>query len=682
MLIAAWTSGCAAAAPAQPTDAYTVLRVSANASGSDYRSLDLALAAAARLRREKSGVRLRIEVANGDYYLDTPLRISADLSGTPSAATVIAAAANNKPRLLSGRMLRLTWEPCRNGIFRARLADRPDGNAAFDQLFVNGKRQIRARYPNYDARIPVLNGYATDALSPERVRKWRDPAGGILHAIHGNRWGGMHIPILGKDADGTLELGVAVGNNRPSAPHAAYRYVENVLEELDSQGEWYYSSSDSILYYMPPVDLDIRRATFATSGPARIFDLQGAPQAPLRFVRIEGFELQRTAYSFLRTTEPLLRSDWMIAREGAIYIENAEDVTVAGNTLSQLGGNGVFVSGRGRRISIAGNHINDIGGSGISFTGRPGAVRSPSFRYEQFVSFNDLDLTPGPKTDEYPAESVAQDNLIHDIGTVEKQVAGVQIAMAMSIQVAHNTIYRTPRAGINIGDGAWGGHLIEHNDVFDTVLETGDHGAFNSWGRDRFWHPDRATLEQLNRQHPSLWKLDAIQPITLRNNRFRCAHGWDIDLDDGSSNYRIYNNVLLAGGLKFRDGFNRAAWNNVIVNNGFHPHVWLEASGDRFERNIVMAAHQPVLMNHWGATVDFNLFTNRSALEQAQSLGVDRHSGYGDARFESQAQGDFRVRPDSPARALGFENFPMIGFGVTSEWLKRLAGAHADSSAH
>jgi hypothetical protein len=243
----------------------------------------------------------------------------------------------------------------------------------------------------------------------------------------------------------------------------------------------------------------------------------------------------------------------------------------------------------------------------------------------------------------------------------------------MNNRIAHNTIYRTPRAGINIGDGTWGGHLIEYNDVFDTVLETGDHGAFNSWGRDRFWHPDRATMERMNRQHPGLRKLDAIQPITLRNNRFRCAHGWDIDLDDGSSNYRIYNNVLSSGGLKLREGFDRLVWNNVIVNNGLHPHVWLDASGDRFERNIVMVGHQPVLMNHWGAAVDFNLFPNLSSLEQAQRLGVDRHSRYGNARFEDPKRGDFRVHPDSPAIALGFENFPMSEFGTTSDWLRPLA---------
>ena len=62
--------------------------------------------------------------------------------------------------------------------------------------------------------------------------------------------------------------------------------------------------------------------------------------------------------------------------------------------------------------------------------------------------------------------------------------------MAASITVSHCSIYDMPRAGINIGDGCWGGHVIEFCDVFDTVKETGDHGSFNSWGRDRYWLPN------------------------------------------------------------------------------------------------------------------------------------------------------------------------------------------------
>ena len=58
--------------------------------------------------------------------------------------------------------------------------------------------------------------------------------------------------------------------------------------------------------------------------------------------------------------------------------------------------------------------------------------------------------------------------------------------MAQGITVRDVSIYDCARSGINVSEGTWGGHLIEGCDVFDTVLETQDHGSFNSWGRDRY----------------------------------------------------------------------------------------------------------------------------------------------------------------------------------------------------
>ena len=166
-----------------------------------------------------------------------------------------------------------------------------------------------------------------------------------------------------------------------------------------------------------------------------------------------------------------------------------------------------------------------------------------------------------------------------------------------------------PRAGINIGDGCWGGHVIEFCDVFDTVKETGDHGSFNSWGRDRYWGLKGIDLDAITAgKDRDLPMLDAVEPIMLRNNRWRCDHGWDIDLDDGSSNYHIYNNLCLHGGIKNREGFYRTVENNIMVNNSFHPHVWFHGSGDVFRRNIVFATFKPIEMKPpWGKECDFNL---------------------------------------------------------------------------
>jgi len=245
--------------------------------------------------------------------------------------------------------------------------------------------------------------------------------------------------------------------------------------------------------------------------------------------------------------------------------------------------------------------------------------------------------------------------------------------MAMDITVSHNTIYEVPRAGINVGDGTWGGHLIEFNDVFNTVLETSDHGAFNSWGRDRYWHPNRPIMDSLVAVHPEMPRWDAIYTTIIRNNRFRCDHGWDIDLDDGSSNYHIYNNLCLNGGLKLREGFYRTVENNILINNGFHPHVWFKDSKDIFRRNIVSTGHKDIRLKAWGKEVDYNLFPDEASLTKARKNGVDQHSSYGNPLFVDAEKADFRVQSGSPALKLGFINFNMNEFGVQDEKLRELA---------
>ena len=220
-----------------------------------------------------------------------------------------------------------------------------------------------------------------------------------------------------------------------------------------------------------------------------------------------------------------------------------------------------------------------------------------------------------------------EDCLLHGFGVVEKQTAGVEISMSDSITVSHTSIYDCPRAGINIGDGCWGGHVIEYCDIFDTVKETGDHGSFNSWGRDRYWNLGQAVWAK----YPGMALWDCRKTIVLHDNRWRCDHGWDIDLDDGSSNFHLYNNLCLNGGLKFREGFHRTAENNILVNNSFHPHVWYAGSGDVFRHNIVMTGYRPIGMPAvWGKLVDENLLPDARSLERSQAAHCDLHSAAGD----------------------------------------------------
>lgn len=613
---------------------------------------------------------ITIYCRQGTHYLTAPITITSKTSGNaqhpvrfcsyPEEQTVIST---------SVRLTNLKWTPYKTGIVQARV----EGSPAFDQLFVNGEQQPMARYPNRDINTAIFHGYAADAIAPERVARWQNPAGGFIHAMHSREWGGYQYVIEGKDAKGELILGGGFQNNRQMGMHQEYRMVENIFEELDSEGEWYFDTKSKTLYFYPPQGLNLQTAIFEAPRSESIFILKGEKGKPVKNIKIEGLELTQTLRTFMKTNEPLLRSDWKIYRGGAILFENAEDCSVTDCFIHNIGGNALFFSNYNRNHTVQKNHITRIGASAVCFVGSPQAVRSPLFEYGESQPWDELDLTAGPQTDDYPMSCRVDNNLIHSIGETEKQGAGIQISMSRRITISHNSIYNLPRAGININEGTWGGHLIEGNDVFNTVLETGDHGSFNSWGRDRFWHPDRSAMNKLTKERPEVILLDAIETNTIRNNRWRCDHGWDIDLDDGSSNYHIYNNLCLNGGIKLREGFARTVENNIMVNNSFHPHVWFERSGDIFRHNIVTTGYRPIQVNSWGKEIDSNFFLDPAGLVAARKNGTDTHSKAGNPLFTNPSTGDYSISTGSPALTAGFRNFDMNSFGVQYAKLKALA---------
>jgi hypothetical protein len=629
-----------------------------------FASLNKALSEAKR----KNGSVI-VYLSEGTYYLEKPVVFNGkDFAKEKNHLTI--SNFNNQQVNISGAVaLKLKWEKYKDGIWKAVLKQDLD----FDQLFVNGRLQQMARYPNLDSAERFLSGTAANAISKEKAAGWKEPGGGFVHALHRSEWGDFHYLITGKDASGQLVLVGGWQNNRRMGMHDKYRFVENVFEELDTANEWFYDKKTRTLYYYPPAGLDLANAKIATPQLKHLFEFRGTEKYPVRNITLEGINLSHTLRTFMENKEPLLRSDWTIYRGGAVLFDGAENCSLNNCTLTNLGGNAVFFNNFNRYCNVSGCMISNIGASAICFVGDPNAVRSPSFEYNQFVPLDRIDRTPGPKSKNYPANCLIVDNLIFNVGLTEKQSAGIQLSMCQSITVSHNSIFDVPRAGINVSEGTWGGHIIEFNDVFNTVKESGDHGSFNSWGRDRYWHPDRRVLDSIVQNNFKLATLDAVKPITIRNNRFRCDHGWDIDLDDGSSNYIICNNLCLNGGIKLREGVNRIVENNIMVNNTFHPHVWFSNSNDVFRHNIVSMGYLPINITVWGKETDYNIFPDSAALLAAQSRGTDTHSVCGQLDFENPQIGDYRVRSGSIAFAAGFKNFAMDSFGVVSSKLKRLS---------
>jgi hypothetical protein len=674
---------CLIVALCLPMPAFTAdFYVATNGNDSDSGTLEKPFATlqraqiAAREKNEREPV--TVFLRGGIYYLPETLVFTAQDSGTKDCPVIFQNYENEQPVISGGVTLTdLKWRPYKNGIMQAQVPD----DLRTEEIFVNGERQILARYPNFNPAAKYFDGYAADAISTNRAARWADPAGGYFHAMHPSLWGDFTWIITGKNTNNQVQLEGGWQNNRGGAIHKKIRFVENIFEELDTTNEWFLNNKTHTLYFFPPAGLDLKNATVEATRLRSLVEFRGDEKNPVRFVSLKGLTFRQSARTVMDTKEPLLRTDWAIYRGGAIFFNGAEDCALEDSFLDQLGGNAVFVNNYNRRVTVRGCHIAKAGANGICFVGDPNAARSPLFNYDQRNKLEDIDRAPGPKTDNYPADCLVEDCLIHETGRVEKQTAPIEIDLAKNITIRHCSIYDVPRAGINIGDGCWGGHVIEFCDIFDTVKETGDHGSYNSWGRDRYWLPDLDEMDARVKQAPELPLLDVVQPIILRNNRWRCDHGWDIDLDDGSSNYQIYDNLCLNGGIKNREGYHRTVENNILVNGGFCPHCWLADSGDIFRRNIVWKNYNPARMYPapWGREMDDNFLqaTGQTnvvpAIALQKSSGRDEHSLAGDAQFVNPQTGDYRVKDGSPVLALGFTNFPMDQFGVQKPSLKAIA---------
>ncbi|OAS13271.1 PDZ domain-containing protein [Paenibacillus oryzisoli] len=631
----------------------------------------------------KKGMTAHVFVYGGTYYLTEELKFMPEDSGTADVQVIYEAVPGHEVIISGGRKLDLKWTTYEGPIMQTTGIP---SHLKLDQLFINGKQMHMARYPSFNEHTRIMNGYAKDCMEPERIKNWTNPTGGYVHAMHKHLWGDYHYLIKGKDNNNQLLMEGGWQNNRQMGMHDDYRYVEHIFEELNAPGEWYYDEIGGTLYVYPYPEMVLKEALVEGVFLSHLIEFIGSEDAPVHHIQLNGFTFKHAKRTFMDNREPLLRSDWTTYRGGAIVLRGTENCSIKDCTFVHVGGNAVFVDSYNRNAVIRGCHIMDVGANGIAFVGDPNAVRSPLFEYNERQKLQDIDQTPGPKTNQYPAECLVEDCLIYRVGRVEKQSAAIQISMALDITVRHCSIYEVPRAGINMSEGTFGGHVIEHCDIFDTVLETGDHGSFNSWGRDRYWLLEDIDMDNINLDSETednvLPILDMVRPITLRNNRWRCDYGWDIDLDDGSTWYHIYNNLCLGGGIKLREGFYRKCENNILVNNSFHPHVWFKGSRDVFRNNIFFTEYAPIRVpKPWGQICDWNLLHNADLLEPEPALilheqsGGDMHSMIGDALFMDTSSGNYQVHNDSPALKLGFRNFPMDQFGVRKPELKKISKA-------
>ena len=339
---------------------------------------------AAQLRARSAvaaGQQARVTLKAGTHHLVAPLRFGGEDRGTwwradPAAPLGTVAVSGGAP--LPKGCFAPTGETVAGGkVYKCTL---PANFPAqfFEQLFVNGRRCPRARYPNFDPLDPTVDGagyadvtagiphpgvdrwpslgdagisFKAEGFSP---REWHNPANNAT--LHMFPWGHSSWGILIFDgvvrSNGTLTWqrgGWHINTHEfpygDKARGGGRFFVEAVREELDAAYEWFLDVDARTVELVAPAGLDLTTADVVAPVVAQPFEHVGAED-----VHIEGLNVTHTAAQYMLPYDNPSRGDWTIYRGGAVYFEDSKNCSVTNCFFDQVGSNGV--SQRARQLGV------------------------------------------------------------------------------------------------------------------------------------------------------------------------------------------------------------------------------------------------------------------------------------------------------------------------------------------
>ena len=85
--------------------------------------------------------------------------------------------------------------------------------------------------------------------------------------------------------------------------------MENIFEELDEPGEWFYNKQTGALYFYPEEGVYLSTAQTEVPQLKHLVELHGDSQNPIKNINFEDIVFEHTARTFMEPFEKLLRSD-------------------------------------------------------------------------------------------------------------------------------------------------------------------------------------------------------------------------------------------------------------------------------------------------------------------------------------------------------------------------------------
>jgi len=421
-----------------------------------FATLARARDAVRELRKAAPGQAVTVTARGGLYRLTETLVLGAEDSGTEGAPVVWQAAPGETVRLQGGARL-TDWQPVSDPAVRTRLdpaaqkavvqvdlkaagvtdlaRPTPVGGPAA-QLVCNSRYMSLARYPNAGEWLRIT-GLPQDgelvktesdshhgrwAYSSDRPARWQDLSDLWVHGYWVHDWADQYQRVK------TLDREKKEVSPEPPFHGYGYRkgqrfYFLNVLEELDSPGEWFLDRQAQLLYFWPP--------------------------SPLKQAEIIFPELQKPMVTL---------QDTQYVRICGLTFEGSRDAAIA-------------MSG-GSHNEIAGCTIRNFGAqTAVSIGGTDSGLRSSDV-YE--VAGTGVALSGGDRKDLTPGNNYITNCEIYRAGQVYRTYHGAISLSGVHNRIVHCYIHDLPHQGIGY---AGNDHVIEYCDFTRIAQETGDVGV-------------------------------------------------------------------------------------------------------------------------------------------------------------------------------------------------------------
>lgn len=346
---------------------------------------------------------------------------------------------------------------------------------------------------------------------------------GFVFMMQTHAWGSWvyEIAATSTNTDGTtkVEFGKggqqeARGTGSPSEGGGSF-YFSHRKEFLDVAGEWHLDEVASTLSLAVAAG-DVPPAELVVPVVKQLIVMQGTQGAPVRNVRISQLTLRHAAPTFMDDYAVGSGGDYSVYRGGAVHLNGTVNCSVDHNLFDGVGGNAVWLTDFNRYGTVTGNEMRHIGENGVGMTGSTAWVDG--------------------RDGDQPRKNTIAGNLIHHLGLYAKQSCAVFSAVSCQNTITENIFFHGPRALVNMNDGFGGDTLISKNLFFASLLETSDHGPYNSWDRLPF-----LTDVQYGNGTASI----GLAYNRLVSNFFFSGSPYSIDTDDGSDMVQAISNVIM-----------------------------------------------------------------------------------------------------------------------------------------